>query len=224
MTTLYPIFSTYLLIIIIRTKQNCNYICILISGTFRDPDADESTDDTSAGVPDFVYPVIVIAVIVMVAIIITAIIYYHSRNSRVGVGEGKPETKRRTVSSLMSEITTNLTVPKNKHTGDRTLFISDGSVKKKTTITVIQRNPAPAPLPPPPKSLPPLLHDPVYPPMNYQNTGSQMPVQNIIPVIPEGGSLQPSAPLPPVTSGSSMIPAPYDYMTPAEARKAGFYT
>lgn len=88
----------------------------------------------------------------------------------------------------------------------------------KTTVTVINKDP----VPPPPKNLPPLHHDPVYPPVDYRYTSLQMPAQNIVPSIPQGGSLQPSAPVQPSTSGS-MIPPPFSYMTPSDARNAGIY-
>ncbi|XP_045205806.2 deleted in malignant brain tumors 1 protein-like [Mercenaria mercenaria] len=184
-------------------------------GQYQDPDADD--DDDGVVIKDFIYPVIGIVVILVLAGIIFTIFYCKTKG-RVGAGEAKPAPKRRTTHELMTELSNRYYLTETE---------KQPKVKRKAQIYHPEPNP-PGPnvniinrgqLPPHP---PPVLSDPAYPP-DFMSTGSQMPPQNIAPVLAPGSSVAPSAsPIPP-GSAPSMIPQPFAYLTPSEARAQGLY-
>lgn len=142
---------------------------------------------------------------------------YCKGKGRVGVGEAKPALKRRTTHDLLTELTSRYgsaetdKQPKVKRKGTRYHPQPNPPGPNVTIIKTGGQSPHP----------PPGFTDPAFPPV-FIGSGSQMPTDNIAPVLTEQSSLKPSAPGPDVST-PSMIPPPFPYLTPAEARKAGLH-
>lgn len=184
-------------------------------GEYQDPDA-AASESESSGVKDYIYPLIGIAVIGFIAFIVFGFIYFH-KNARVIAGVISPPVQKRTTHDLMTELKkkqvsaeTNKK-PKVKRKGQGYHPQPNPPGANVNVIVIGSQSPHP----------PPAMSDPVYPPP-YIGTDTYMPRENIAPVLTEQSRNIPSAPIQNIQT-SSMIPAAFTYLTPAQAREAGVY-
>ncbi|XP_053400770.1 deleted in malignant brain tumors 1 protein-like [Mercenaria mercenaria] len=184
-------------------------------GEYQDPDANASTEDSKTGVPNFIYPVIGIVVILIV--IISMFIYLYCKGKgRVGVGDAKASLKKRTTNDLLKEMKTGSGTtekdkqPKIKRKGNKYHPEPNAPGPDTTIINIREQSPHP----------PPGETDSDIPPA-FTGTESETPEQNIAPAITQLPNTDPSPPEP--DPWSALIPPPFPYKTPAEARALGLH-